>query len=93
MSRKYIWETPEEINRGIADKIKNIRKRRKLSQLALSELSGVSYGSIKRFEATGDISLKSLTRIAIALNIADDLKSIFSDIEYASLQEVINENR
>ena len=93
MSRKYIWETPEEINRGIADKINNIRKRRKLSQLALSELSGVSYGSIKRFEATGDISLKSLTRIAIALNIADDLKSIFSDIEYASLQEVINENR
>ena len=93
MSRKYIWETPEEINRGIANKIKNIRKRRKLSQLALSELSGVSYGSIKRFEATGDISLKSLTRIAIALNIADDLKYIFSDIEYSSLQEVINENR
>ncbi|MBR1815540.1 MAG: helix-turn-helix transcriptional regulator [Lachnospiraceae bacterium] len=93
MSRKYIWETPEEINRGIANKIKNIRKRRKLSQLALSELSGVSYGSIKRFEATGDISLKSLTRIAIALNIADDLKNIFSDIEYSSLQEVINENR
>ncbi|MBO6114624.1 MAG: helix-turn-helix transcriptional regulator, partial [Lachnospiraceae bacterium] len=68
-------------------------KRRKISQEELSKLSGVSYGSVKRFETSGNISLISLTKIAIALNIVDDLKNIFSNIEYTSLQEVINENR
>ena len=100
MSRAFIWETPEEINKEIAGRVKNIRKRRKISQEELSKLSGVSYGSVKRFETSGNISLISLTKIAIALNIVaialnivDDLKNIFSNIEYTSLQEVINENR
>ena len=55
--QNYIWETPEEINLKIADRLKNIRKRRRISQKKLSEISGVSYGSIKRFETTGQISL------------------------------------
>lgn len=93
MKRAFIWETPEEINKEIAGRVKNIRKRRKISQEELSKLSGVSYGSVKRFETSGNISLISLTKIAIALNIVDDLKNIFSNIEYTGLQEVINENR
>ena len=93
MKRAFIWETSEEINKEIAGRVKNIRKRRKISQEELSKLSGVSFGSVKRFETSGNISLISLTKIAIALNIVDDLKNIFSNIEYTSLQEVINENR
>ncbi|MCI9359622.1 MAG: helix-turn-helix domain-containing protein [Hungatella sp.] len=34
----------------IAGRIRQIRKRRKLSQKKLSEKSGVSLGSVKRFE-------------------------------------------
>ena len=40
-------------------------------------MSGVSYGSVKRFESTGQISLLSLTKIAMALDIADELRNIF----------------
>ena len=53
----------------------------------------VSLGSIKRFETTGQISLLSLTKIAVALNIADDLRNIFTEIPYNSIEEVINETR
>ena len=49
--------------------------------------------SIKRFETTGQISLLSLTKIAVALNIADDLRNIFTEIPYNSIEEVINERR
>ena len=49
--------------------------------------------SIKRFETTGQISLLSLTKIAVALNIADDLRNIFTEIPYNSIEEVINETR
>ena len=49
--------------------------------------------SIKRFETTGQISLLSLTKIAVAINIADDLRNIFTEIPYNSIEEVINERR
>ena len=60
----------------IADRVRLIRKRRSISQEKLSKISNVSLGSIKRFETTGQISLLSLTKIAVALNIADDLRNI-----------------
>lgn len=90
---KYIWETPEEINKLVADRMKVLRKRLKISRQRLSEISGVSYGSIKRFEETGNISLLSLTKMAIALDAVDDIKKIFSDVPYKTIQEVINEQK
>lgn len=91
--QKYIWETPEEINLSVAGNAKRLRKRLGISQQKLSEISGVSYGSIKRFEATGNISFLSLTKIAIVLDAENGIKRIFSDVPYKSIQEVINEQR
>lgn len=90
---KYIWETPEEIALSVADNTKRLRKRLKISRQKLSDISGVSYSSIKRFEETGNISFLSLTKIAIALDAANDIKEIFSDVPYKSIQEVINEQK
>ena len=88
-----IWETAEELDQKLAGRIRNIRKRRSISQQKLANMSGVSYGSIKRFETTGQISLVSLTRIAMALGIADELRNIFSKVPYRNIEEVINETR
>lgn len=88
-----VWETAEELDQKLADRVRNIRKRRSISQQKLAKMSGVSYGSIKRFETTGQISLISLTRIAMALGIADELRNIFSKIPYRSMEEVLNETR
>ena len=82
--------TPKEIDKMIAERIRNIRKRRKLSQEKLSEKSGVSLGSVKRFEHTGEISLSSLTKIAIAMECENDLESLFSVRPFKSIQEVID---
>ena len=91
--KEYIWETAEELDLKLAQRVRNIRKRRKISQEKLASLSGVSYGSIKRFEHTGNISLISLTKIAMTLNIADELRNIFTNVPYKDIQEVINERR
>ena len=56
-------------------------------------MSGVSYGSIKRFENSGQISLISLTKIAMALDIADDIRNLFTTVPYRDIQEVINETK
>ena len=39
---KFVWETPEEINMALAQRLSRIRKRRSLSQQALAEKSKVS---------------------------------------------------
>lgn len=90
---QLVWETAEELDMKLAMRVRNIRKRRLISQQKLSEISGVSYGSVKRFETTGQISLLSLTKIAIALDMADELRHIFTQVPYRDIEEVINETR
>ena len=86
-----VWETAEELDQKLAQRVRNIRKRRSISQQKMGAMSGVSYGSIKRFETTGQISLLSLTKIATALGIAEELRQLFTQVPYLTLEEVMNE--
>ena len=87
----FLWETPEEIERALAQRLARIRKRQGLSQLQLSEKSNVSYGSLKRFESSGQISLHSLTKLCVALDCVNEIKSLFTSATYSSIEEVIRE--
>ena len=84
------FKTPVEIDRLIAERIRAIRKRRKISQKKLSEKSGVSLGSVKRFEQSGEISLISLTKIAVALDVSRELEELFAEVPFLSIEEVIH---
>ncbi len=84
-------KTWTEINNDIAQKIVRLRKRKKITQKQLAVRSGVSLGSLKRFEQSGEISLKSLTKIAIALDVENELEDLFNNVPFASIEEVINE--
>ncbi len=85
------WRTIDEIIEDLAKRVKNIRKRRGLTQMDISNMSGVSYGSIKRFEASGEISLYSLVRISIALDCVNEIENLFTNVEYKSIEEILNE--
>ncbi len=84
-------KTPKEINMDIAGRLRQRRKKMSLTQNQLSTKSGVSLGSIKRFERIGEISLTSLIKITIALECSDELNKLFRDQPLTSIQEVINE--
>ena len=83
-------KTWKEINNEVAYNVQKLRKRKKISQKELAERSGVSLGSIKRFEQTGEISLQSLTKIAIALRAEDELESLFTSANFESIEEILN---
>lgn len=84
-------KTWNEIDIGIAARLVRLRKRKKISQQELAVRSGVSLGSVKRFEHGGEISLKSLTKIAIALGVEGELDALFDAVPFASIDEVIYE--
>lgn len=77
-------KTWTEINNDIAQKIVRLRKRKKITQKQLAARSGVSLGSLKRFEQSGEISLQSLTKIAIALDVENELEDLFNNVPFAS---------
>ena len=77
MVKNEDWKESSKINLIVSKKLRAIRRSKKISQEQLWLLSGVSLGSIKRFERTGDISFKSLIKIATALGRLDDIKKLF----------------
>jgi len=86
--------TYDEKQLEIAKRFVAIRKNRKVSQQRLSMLSGVSYASIRRFEKTGDISLSSLVKLALSLQLYDDLDNLFKNHqEYKTIEEIINDQK
>lgn len=89
----FIWETPEEIDLALAERLAGIRKRKGITQQQLATRSNVSYGSIKRFETSGQISLLSLTKLAVALNCQAELNQLFTNVAYRDFQEVLREKR
>ncbi len=70
--------TPAEMKNRIAKKSRDLRLALNLSQQTLSEKSGVSYGSLKKFEQTGQISLESLLKLAVILGCMDDFNALFA---------------
>lgn len=69
--------TPSENQKAIASRARDLRLELNLSQQTLSEKSGVSYGSLKKFEKTGQISLESLLKLAVVLGCMDDFNALF----------------
>ncbi len=83
-------KSPKDIAKEFVEKIKHQRKMLKITQVQLAKKSGVSLGSIKRFESKYEISLNSLIKILIALNLEKDFENLFTQKTYNSIDEVIN---
>lgn len=79
--------TEQSVVNGIVERMKKRRKQMKISQRQLSQKSGVAYSSLRRFEATGEISLSSLLKIAHALDALKDFESIFKGQAITNLKD------
>ncbi len=87
-------KSPFEMANEIAKKAQEKRLKLNLSQQTLSEKSGVSYGTLKKFEQKGQISLESLLKIALALGEMDKFDHLFAKTDDklpASLDELLDD--
>ncbi len=80
---------PDAILKNIAKRVKRNRLELNLSQNALATKSGVSLGSLKRFENSGEISLKSLVMLALALDATQEFSLLFAAKKYQSIDELL----
>lgn len=92
--KSLIMITPHEMKRHIAKRVKAKRLSLNFSQKTLSLRSGVSYGVLKTFERTGQISLESLLKLALVLGELDAFYHVFETKpeDARSLDELIKKD-
>lgn len=93
----YTLNNPDVIAREIADGFRKRRIEKNLTREQVAEQSGVAVSNIVRFEQKGLISLKNLIGIAIALGYTSEIKSMFAQPKYSTMEELTqirkNQNR
>ena len=85
MSKFSVSLLPTEVERNTITLVKTLRKNEGWSQAELAERSGVSLGSIKRFETKGKISYESLLQLLYTLNY---LESFYSVLKLENNQDI-----
>lgn len=85
--------SPESKSKALAIRAKNRRLEMNLTQEGLAVRAGIPLATYRRFERTGEISLKGLLQVAYALNALDDFDAVFDVPRYASLDEALNANQ
>lgn len=85
--------TPSVVAVQIAARVKARRLELDLTQEGMSARAGLKFATYRRFEQTGEISLKGLLQIGFALNALSDFDALFAQKQYQSLDDVLNEQR
>lgn len=80
---------PKALAVGISERFRERRLELNLSQQALADKAGVSLGTLKRFEQSGEISLKYLLMLAVAINSTEEFKLLFSKQQFSSIDELL----
>jgi len=71
------FSTSDEITAELGLRLKAVRLSQSLTQADLAERAGVSVGTVKSIERTGQTSVASLVRVVQALGLTDQLQSLF----------------
>lgn len=90
MNKYSLHKLPSDILKTTAQNVATLRKELKWTQQDLADKSGVSYGSIKRFERFGQISFESLLKIAECLDRLDEFENIFLPKDNQRIQKLFN---
>ena len=82
-------DNPDELAKEMANDFRRRRIEKNLTREQVAEKSGVAMSNIMRFEQKGLISLRNLIGIAMALGYTAELKSVFSQPKYSTMEELM----
>ena len=85
---EYSLRAPEQVNDDLAARAKELRLAKGWKQVTLARRSGVSLASLRRFEESGQVSLRNLLKLAFALNRLDDFDGLFQKPRATSIAEL-----
>ena len=75
---------------ALASRVKNCRLAKRLTQEGLASRSGVPFGTLKKFERTGQIAFVSFIRLIAALGDEAALENLLLEQKFETLDEVLD---
>ena len=83
-------DTPSAIILALAERVKQRRLELNWTQKLLASKAGLPIATYRRFERTGEVSLRGLVMLSAALDCKDDFDALFTDNKYQSIDDVLN---
>lgn len=80
--------TSDQIEGYLCKQLKNIRLTRNFTQAQLAKESGVAIGTVRRLEGGHGVSLNTLIRIMMALDIQQNLETLLPDPSIRPIERV-----
>ncbi len=84
----YTLDNIDDIAITLAQDFRKRRIEKNMTREAIAKKSGVAVSNIVRFEQKGLISLKNLIGIAIAMEYTSEVKNIFAEPKYSTIEEL-----
>jgi HTH-type transcriptional regulator/antitoxin HipB len=88
ISQAIQLQTPLGAQKALACRVREARVGMGLKQTTLASRAGVTLASLRRFEQTGEISLKHLMRVCHALGRLDEFDSVLRPPPAATMAEL-----
>lgn len=93
VNNEFEINSPDYLAQTISSHFKVKRIGNNISQHELARRSGVSLGSIKRFETLHEISLKNLLKLAVILNASQGFEELFIQKDYSTIDDIKKEKQ
>lgn len=84
----YTLDNIDDIAITLAQDFRIRRIEKNMTREEIAKKSGVAVSNIVRFEQKGLISLKNLIGIAIAMEYTSEVKNIFAEPKYSTIEEL-----
>jgi len=83
-------DTPSAIMLSVAQRVKQRRLELNWTQKFLASKSGIPVATYRRFERTGEVSLRGLVLLSIALGCKGDFYALFADKKYQNIDDLLS---
>ena len=84
----YTLDNADDIAKALADDFRKRRIEKNLTREQVAEKSDVALSNLVRFEQKGLISLKNLIGLAMAMDYTSEVKNIFAEPKYSTMEEL-----
>jgi transcriptional regulator with XRE-family HTH domain len=88
-----IENSPKTVIVGVAERVKQRRLERALTQKELAKRAGIPLPTYRRFERTGEISFSSLVLLGMALGMTAEFGELFNTKTYSGIDDLLRQSK
>jgi transcriptional regulator with XRE-family HTH domain len=86
-----IEKTPKQVMLQLGERVKQLRKVKKISRQELADRSGVPAPTLRKFEQTGIISLESLLKLVTILGRLEEFEQLLEPTDLESKRHLFDD--